>query len=793
MIFTTWRVELLGGFCLKRGDESVTHFRTRKAAALIAFLILHPQRHSRDALSDLLWPDADFDDARASFRGTLSHIRKALGTDFLQTTRDTVGIAAPFTCDATDFERAVNAKRWKDAGQLYRGELLPGFWDDWVLAERQRLETLFDTVQQKIDHTRPVPHVFLPEEPNHFFGREEEIGQTATLLGEHRLVTLLGPGGVGKTRLSIATARRHAALYPGGIWFVSLSDVREAERLLPTVRDVLGLPRDAKADPGDQIADRLSGESPCLLILDNFEQITPLGAPILASLIARVANLTCLVTSRRRLGLPGERQAAVAPLGEAASVALFCDRAQTAAVAETADLCRDLEGIPLSIELCAARAGVFTIAEMRAQLTNPFTLLSSSDSDKSSRHRSLFAAIQWSYGLLTTEQRQFFARLSAFRGGWTLEAAESICEERSVAEYLSQLRERSLLVAEETEGRIRFRLLESLRSFAQGLFTPDERAELHKRHLEYYLSFAKECHTRLDSVDTAQALDRLEADHDNFRAALDRSDSEGKLRLVAQLWKFWEIRGHFSEGRQRIAAALAVSSGGGDTRAQALSGLGALAYAQGDHETALSAQEEAIGIARDGSVAAKARNNRALILLRLGRLTEAEQSFADARDFFVAAGNRVGESATLSNLGIVRRRLGDFEGARSALEAAIRLDRDVGNQQSLAFALNGLALVEARSGQFDEAERHFTESLAIKRALNDRAGIVSALANLGTLATEQSKFALAMSLQSEALVLRIELGLQHGILESLGGFSLLASATGEPIRAATLLGAQVAL
>lgn len=788
-----WRVELLGRFCLTRGDEHIAHFRTRKIASLVAFLTLHPQRHSRDALIDQFWSDTEFEAGRASFRVALSHIRKTLGTDFLDTTRDTVGIAAPFTCDATEFVQSVQAKRWTDAAQRYRGELLPGFWDDWIVAERERLGGLFETVCQKSDSSKSVPTISLQDEPNRFFGREDEIEQLGILLTENRLVTLLGPGGVGKTRLSLTMARRHTARFPGGVWFVPLADVREAERLLPSVRDAIGLPRNPTEDPQSQISNRLLGESPCLLVLDNFEQIAPLGAPIVASLIAHIPNLTCLVTSRRRLGIPGECQKTVAPLENAPSVALFCDRAQTMPTAETADLCNDLEGIPLAIELCAARAGVFTVTEMRAKLAAPFTLLWSSDSDKSSRHRSLFAAIHWSYRLLTPEQQRFFARLSVFRGGWTREAAEAVCEEPSATEYLAQLRERSLLLSEEKAGQIRFRLLETLRTFAHDCLTPDERILLQKCHSKYFQSFAAWCYSKQGGADAARILDSMEADHDNFRAVLEHADGEQKLLLIAELWKFWEIRGHYVEGRQRIVAALAESSRQDDNRAKALSALGALAYAQGDHVAALSAQDESVRIAQDTSIAAKARNNRALTLMRLNRLAEAEQSFLEALDCFVALGNRAGESAALNNLGIVRRRRGDFTGARSALEAAIHLDRNLNNRQSLAFSLNSLALVLIHGGQLSEAEACFTESLAIKRALNDRGGVVSALANLGTLATEQGKYNRALSLQSEALTIRIELGMQHGILESLNGFALLAHATGASGRAATLLGAQIAL
>ncbi|MBC8102026.1 MAG: tetratricopeptide repeat protein [Cytophagales bacterium] len=803
-----WHVALLGGFCITRNDSvgdgrdetRIAHFRTRKTAALLAYLVLNPRRHSRDTLTDTFWPDADFDAARASFRVALSHLRKSLGETFLGVDRNTIGIVAPFACDVTAFEQASRAKRWDEARRLYKGPLLPGFWEDWIVAERERLEVLYETVLQQSAVAPLEPPLALPVTPSRFFGREDEIEQMASLLTENRLVTLLGAGGIGKTRLSIAAARRHAALFPGGVWFVPLEGVREAERILPAVRDALGLPRDPKTAPLEQIARCLIGPLPCLLVLDNFEQVAALGAPTVSLLLARVPNLTCLVSSRRRLGVPGERQKSVAPLPEAQSVALFRDRAgeadlsaQAATNEAVAALCRDLEGVPLAIELCAARAGVFTVTEMRVRLAERFALLTSSDASRTLRHRSLFAAMDWSYRLLTLEQRRFFVGLSVFRGGWTHEAAESVCEEPSAAEILAQLRERTLVAGTQESGQIRFRMLESLREFGGERLTKGEQTRLESRHAAFFLSAAERGNAMLSSGAAARTLDGFEADHDNYRAAFERLDARDRLRFCSEFWKFWEIRGHFAEGSRRLTAALAGCPRSGDLRAKVLSGLGALAYAQGDHAAALSTQEEAVAIAEDLSVAAKARNNLGLTFLRLGRLAEAQASFEQTRRFFAGTGNREGESAALNNLGIVRRRQGDFEGAREALEAAILLDQEVGNQQSLAYALNSLGLVLIALGRRDEAEARLGASLALKRELNDRAGVVSSLFNLGVLAAEREQFPKARRLQCEALELRRELGLRHGILESLGGFAGLALAEGEPKSAAILLGAQIAL
>ena len=786
MTAARWKIELLGGLCVS-GGVRVTHFRTRKAASLLAYLILHPKRQSRETLTDAFWPDADFDAARTSFRVSLTHIRKELGDDFLDAGRDTIAIAAPFVCDVVEFEQAVRAKRWNDAARLYSGPLLPGFWDDWIVTERERLEALYETVRQHISEAMPELPLHLPPDLNRFFGREDEIEQMGEMLTQNRLVTLLGPGGIGKTRLSLAAARRHAALFPGGLWFVSLADVMTPERILPTIRDSLDLPRNATETPLTQIAERLKGELHCLLILDNFEQIAAQGASLVPSLLSRTPNLTVLVSSRRRLGVPGERQKTVSPLAPEASVALFSDRASVAPSEDIAALCRELEGVPLAIELCAARAGVFSVAEMREKLTERFALLASTDTEKTARHRSLFAAMDWSYRLLTPEQRRFFGGLSAFRGGWTREAAERVCDEPSASEYLGQLRERSLILSEELDGSIRFRMLESLREFAEERLSKGERRELERRHTDFFRDFALECEPKLSGADSKAWLDRLEADHENLRIV------PASVAFASALWWFWYQHGHWTEGRARLASALQeplpTESEAIKNRAKALDGAGVLSYSQGDYETALTLGEGSLALRREIGFqkgVASSLNNLGNILRDKGDYAGAKARYEEGLRVSQELGNAAFTASLSLSLGVVLAEQGDSESAKRYYRQSLRARREIGDLPGVSVALNNLGNLAIEACDYGAAKVSYRESLSIGREIGDHRMIAYAAGNLSSVFVEEGDLAQAQTLLEESLAIRRELGDRQGIAYCLDSLGMIAQIRGEFAQARTL-------
>lgn len=549
-----WSVELLGGFRVRAEGQVVTRFRTHRAALLLAYLCLHPRQHSRDELADRFWSEVDIDSARASLRQALSQIRQALrSAQLIPETllhlvgNSSVGVHAEnMECDVALFRQALGQKQVAQARLLYGGPLLPGFWDEWVVEERDQLEELYLGLPE-LPESGSGFVARLPVELNRFFGRQEESAALRALLlpgSGNRVVTLLGPGGMGKTRLSLTVAQGLLTPYHQRVCFVPLAGLTDSRLLLNTIREALGIVAHASADPVEQIAD-LAQDAPFLLVLDNLEELASTVSASLARLLSHAPTLTCLMTSRRRLGVPGERQLTLSALNADESMHLFCDRAGVHPREEIQTLCQLLEGIPLAIELAAARVGTLTITEMITKIGERRELLSTTQTNKSLRHRSLHAAIDWSIRLLTADQRRFFAGLSIFRGGWTTEAAIYVCEEPSALEYLSQLRDRSLVSSEEDTAGLRWTMLESLREFGEELLTKGEWERLVVRHGQWFTELVvKHDEDILRSQESQQWLGKEKG---NFHLALSLLAPERGLVLCSYLVNFWTICGQVQE------------------------------------------------------------------------------------------------------------------------------------------------------------------------------------------------------------------------------------------------------
>ncbi|HEX8465935.1 MAG TPA: BTAD domain-containing putative transcriptional regulator, partial [Abditibacterium sp.] len=442
----------------------------------------------------------------------------------------------------------------------------------------------------------------LPLQFTRFFGRREEIARLRSLLTKPdvRLITLIGSGGSGKTRLALETVaalRDEEHLWPGGVWFVSLADLKNADLLVSAISEALSLAPAPQNAPLEILIEKLA-RFPTLLLLDSFETVVKNGAPVLEQLLERVPHLGCLVTSRQRLHLAGEQLFPVLPLPVPAgeellplealnfdSVRLFTDRAQgvkpdfalTRSNALTvARLCAALEGIPLAIELAAARAGVLTPGKMLELLERRFKFLVSRGRGRAMRHQSLEAAIEWSYDLLEPDLRRFFTQLSLFRGDFSSEAAAQVCGQPYALDELERLRESSLVLAEEREGEMRFRLLDSIREYALARLEAPERAVLERRHAEFFVTLAESALSDLTAP--------LSAEQENLRAALEWSlaqDAPLALRGTDAMVDFWARRGQTSEARHWIERALSQA----ETpiqRAKALQGAGRIALLQGD-------------------------------------------------------------------------------------------------------------------------------------------------------------------------------------------------------------------
>jgi predicted ATPase/DNA-binding SARP family transcriptional activator len=605
-----------------------------------------------------------------------------------------------------------------------------------------------------------------------------------------RLVTLTGPGGTGKTRLAAEAAQRLRPIYHENICFVSLADLTDSRRISEAILDALGLLRTANAEPLQQVLEALS-QQPSLLVLDNFEHLSEGGTPIITTLLEQAPAVTCLVTSRRSLGLPGEREIFVSPLPvpspaeagadrsyapvslslpaallECASVQLFVDRARAVLphfqitpnnAADVAALCRRLEGIPLAIELAATRARALTAAQMLAHLESRFALLVNRRADKDMRHRSLWATLQGSYQMLTPERRRLFARLSVFQGGWCLAAAREVCRESEALEGLEDLQTDSLIQGEEVQGEQRFRMLVTLREFADEHLEAGERAELSSRHALFYLALAEEAAPHLKGVQQSFWLDRLQGERENLGAALswcenDPDGAEVGLRLAYALERFWYVRGYLSEGRARCMAALAHP--------------GAQAY------VAL----------------------RAGVLNRAGSLAQHQEDLHAAGQLFEQSLTMYRElkdpqhvSHLLGNLGNVAMLQGDYISARALHEKALAIQRTNDYRDDLGRTLNSLGIIAKRQENYAEAQRMYEQSLAISRATGDDFQIAVLLGNLGNLAEIQGDYLSARSLLEDGLAIHRRLGNRGAIVPALGNLATTVICLGDHERGRSYL------
>jgi predicted ATPase/class 3 adenylate cyclase len=586
----------------------------------------------------------------------------------------------------------------------------------------------------------------LPVSMTRFFGREAEIAELAELLtpgAGGRLITLTGPGGAGKTRLSLAVAERLVPAYLRAVWFVSLAELRDGSLLLETVRDALGLVRDESAPALDRIVELL-GAQPSLVVLDNFEHLVPAGVDAVRRLRERLPGLAVLVSSRLRLGLAGEIDFAVRPLPlpdastalgvrQCPSVGLFIDRASAArigfeenasCVSEVAQICRTLEGMPLAIELAAARVRVLSPKQILEHLHRGLSFLVSRDQDVPDRHRTLSAAVEWSFKFLNPRLRRTFARLAIFSGGWTLDAADAVAAEEGSAPGamladLEELQAASLVIAEERDGEMRYRMLEIIRDYARSCLAPDELAAVAARHHRYFAEFAR----RAWGQDEARRLRELEADHDNLRAMLGGAGPLLERSAAAvRLHRFWLMRGHLREGRgwlEQFAGAVMDPR----PRSGIQHAAGILACSAGDYADGRARLLEALKLYGESGD----ERNVAAILNSLGLAAGEQCDFAEAAEFFarsLVSFRRLGlpseTAVVLSNIGQNTVRQGDLAAARTALDEALAIQLRLGDRYRIAQAMENLAEFYCASGDYAAARAALAESIGICETLGSR-------------------------------------------------------------------------
>jgi predicted ATPase/DNA-binding CsgD family transcriptional regulator len=616
----------------------------------------------------------------------------------------------------------------------------------------------------------------LPSQLTSFIGREKEIETVKHLVTSHsggRLLTLTGAGGSGKTRLALEVAATLRDDFPDGVWFIEFAALTDATLVPQSVLTTLGLSEEAGRSTSAIVSDFLQPKR-VLLILDNCEHLIQACAQLVETMLRACPTLHILTTSREALSVPGEAlflvptlttpnpaQADLDTLSQYEAVRLFVERAQTALLgfALTADnttavaqVCHQLDGIPLAIELAAARVKALRVEQIATRLAehDQFRLLTVGSRTALPRHQTLHALIEWSYNLLSEDERLLLQRLSVFAGGCTLEATETVCvgegiEADNVLDLMTQLVNKSLLICEREQSReARYRMLETIHQYAnERLLEAGEGEPVRKRHFEFFLQLAEQAEPYVRGPQLPAYLNRLEAEHDNMRAALEWSLSqadygEASLRLAGALFSFWEQRGYVSEGRGWLARTIAnpAAPSVGAARAKALYGAGCLTVADGDSVAAKTLLEKSVELWRALGRAGLTGLAHALswlgqITRHLGDPAASRVLINEAIILFREQDERWGLAWALSYMGMALRDQEDFALASSFIEESVALWRDLGNQFGLADAIRKRGYIAMRHGDYELAQRAFADALAITRKLSDKNAAAQSLIDLG--------------------------------------------------------------
>ena len=675
----------------------------------------------------------------------------------------------------------------------------------------------------------------LPAQPNALLGRDDDLRALAPRLTDPatRLLTLTGPGGVGKTRLALQLAADTVDAFPDGVFLVGLAALSDPALLSVQIADTLGVREEGGSGLREALTAFLAGKR-LLLVLDNLEQFRPLApaARLVADLLAAAPGLTVLATSRAPLRLRTEQEAPVAPLptpGPAATagddpvaalagnpaVGLFVERARAARpgfalapgnAAAVAEIVRRLDGLPLAIELAAARSRVLAPAELARRLGGALDLLATRAADAPDRQQTLRATIAWSHDLLAPGEQALFRRLSVFPGGCTLEAAEAVADVPTPLgadplDGIDRLVEQSLLRAEEAGDGTRYRMLETLRAYGrERLAEAGEEAALLAARDRWLHDLVVEAGAHLIQADAAAWFDRLEAEHANLAAsfadALEGGRAGDGLATAAQLWGFWRSRGHLAEGRAWLDRLLAAAVAPTEPRLHGLEGAAMIASDQGEHAVAAERLEEAVDLARqlgDEARLAVALNLLGSVRDRQGRLEEAAALLRQSLELGRAQGDRRAEAGTLNNLAIVLHNQGDLAEASRLLEASLRIKQEMGNRLGMSVTVSNLAVLAHDQGDVPGAVRWLEEAIALDREIGNPSGLADDLDNLGGIHVSGGDPPRGAALLAEALATRREIGDRYSLPYSLANVAALAAAVGDHDVAARLSGAQAAL
>ena len=716
-------------------------------------------------------------------------------------------------------------------GLIYAAANLRRYAATFNLPMPTNVELLYDenqiTEDGQVTPNAKQPKHNLPAQPTPFIGREKQLTAIKELLlnADTHLVTLMGPGGTGKTRLSLQVAQELLDRFPNGVYFVPLADDTDATQFISRVAQQLAV-REGGRPLLENVKDYLRDQQ-MLLVMDNFEQLVS-AAPIVAELLAAAPQLKIITSSRIALNLHGEREFPVPPLElpqaedelawesliENESVILFVERARTAHpnfaltkdnASSIAEICRRLDGLPLAIELAAARIKLLGPQAILARLDDKLKLLTGGARDLPTRHQTLRNTLEWSYDLLNQDEKILYARLSVFVGGFTFEAAEAVCNfdgKLDILESLTSLVNNSLLRQEETaENESRFGMLETIRSYAlERLAETGESETLRAKHAQYFGdAVINQIGFNLYSAKAVFWLNWLEREHDNIRATLAWSLTSPQgielgTGMVSILFWFWYRRGYFIEGvmwSDRLLSSPFMQTES-PAHMMALTASGLLAIWQGKQDTALAQVQEGLAIVQkieNKQWLAFILMGNGVVLLNMGRDSDAQPMLERSHKLFKEQNNAIFQAITLVHLGNAELGLEHIEQARTYHEEALALARSVNENWLIAFALNNLGEVARTQGQFDQARKYYMECESLLRTTGDRGDVARFVHNLGYIAQHEEELELAESQFRKSLAMFRRLGNRRGIAECLAGLAGLKAQQGQTEWGAIMLSA----
>jgi predicted ATPase/DNA-binding winged helix-turn-helix (wHTH) protein len=787
--FGEFTLDIARGCVLKAGAE----IKLRpKVYETLKYLVEHPGRLvGKQELMQAVWPDAFVTDD--SLVQCTLELRRALDDGSQQ------------------LLETVPRRGYRFTAAVIQHPTTPDHFpaiDPFELSDGRELSS------EKIARKRrdlPVPRTSL-------IGREQQVTEATNLLlrQDVRLLSLTGPGGAGKTRLGIAVGAAIADRFTAGVQFVSLASIKQPELVATALADALGIQQVANRTIPQLIGDQLKDSGPFLLLLDNFEQVIS-AATVVAETLEACPSLKILVTSRSCLRIYGEQEFPVTPLAQNSAIELFAQRAaavwpdfaitsENAAAVE--EICSRLDGLPLAIELAAARTKVLSPGAILDRLQSPLQLLTGGALDLPERQQTLRKAIDWSHGLLNDAEQTLFRRFSVFVGGCTLEAAEAVCNTRrdldiDLFEGLSSLVDKNLVQRmDRAQTEPRFAMLETIREFAlERLIDSGEHSAARRAHAAYCLVLAEEGNPELNPADRTRWLTQCDVEIDNFRSALDwlfqTLDPDWSLRLCVALFRFWDMREHLSEGRARLETVLRLAGAERKKeRARVSHFIGALATAQGDYLVAEHAAQQALSLYEelgDEPGIAVSLNALAVTARDRGDYASAQNNFERSLACWHLLSDRLAIARCLHNLANVVKVRGDYPRARWALGEATEIFESLGDRSGAAWSINQQGDIARATGDMVVARGLYARALSAFREVGDAWGSARSLTDLGYIDCEQGNHLAGHAAFSEAMEIFAGLGHRRGMSRALEGYACLALAEGHAARALTLAAAAARL